>query len=311
MRKKTKILMVIWVSFLLGGFVSISYYRQQQLQEQIEKNIAKLEEKIDEDSINLKKEFEALDKSNPVEISDHFGTELFSLYFVYFLDYHRYVQHMEKSFLKGTFQTQAYEYSLLKVHNLILHAYSLGTIKWECNTMEITSQNGEYCEMLSAYFTGKDQSFTWEEFIGSDDYAAFLNGIYSSLETRGEITFQQTYQQILDYKERTSSGDLYQDVLSESYVYLAQTAYRNYYMHKDQNDFVRAIMDAEIMYSVVSDYFDDLDKTSVASLVFSTPLSTGFVRIHNVILDIDFIFILSTCSVVVMWIVLNEFKKLD
>jgi hypothetical protein len=84
-------------------------------------------------------------------------------------------------------------------------------------------------------------------------------------------------QQILDYKERTSSGNLYQDVLSESYVYLAQTACRNYYTHKDQNDFVKAIMDAEIIYSV-NIGFHNLSK---ASCVCSAPLSTGVVYIHT------------------------------
>lgn len=306
MRKK-RILITVWGSLLLCGFVSISYYRQQQFQGQIENNIIELEKKIEEDSISLKEEWQTLDKTNPVEISDYFRLELFSLYFIYFLDYCKHVQKTEKGSFEGTFRTQAYENALLMIHFLILTSPHSGMQEWDCSRMEDTGKGGVYCELLSNYFRTEDDNLTWEEFADSQEYAQFLEEIYSSLETRGEITLQQTYQQILDYKERTSSGDLYQDVLSESYVYLAQTAYRNYFMHKEQNDFIKAIMDAEIIYSV-NFRFQNLSTTSY---VYSAPLSTGVVHIHSSILDIIFVFILSTCIVVAIWIVLNEFEKLD
>lgn len=287
--------------------MSISYYRQQQFQEQIEKNIVELEKRIEEDSISLKEEWQALDKTNPVEISDYFRSELFSLYFVYFLDYHKHAQKTEKGSFEGTFGTQAYENALLMIHFLILTSPGPGMQEWDCSRMEDTHEGGVYCELLSNYFKTEDDNLTWEEFVDSQEYAAFLEEIYRNLETRGETTLQQTYQQILDYKERTSSGNLYQDVLSESCVYLAQTAYGNYYTHKEQNDFVKAIMDAEIIYSV-NFRFQNLSTTSY---VYSAPLSTAIVYIHSSILDISLVFILSTCIVVAIWIVLSELEKQD
>lgn len=119
---KMKILMVVWAVFLLGGFISISLYRQQQFQKHIDENIVELEKRIEKDSMNLTKEWEALDKSDPEEISTYFNSELFSLYFVYFLEYNRYIQNMEKSFFsfREPFRTQAYEYAVLDAHFVIL-----------------------------------------------------------------------------------------------------------------------------------------------------------------------------------------------
>jgi hypothetical protein len=310
MKRKKKILILVWVSLLLGGFVSISYYRQQQFQDQIERNIAELEKKIEEDSISLKEEWQALDKTNPVEISDYFRSELFSLYFIYFLDYHEYIQKTEKGSLEGTFQTQAYENALLMIQFLVLTSPDPGMQEWDCSRMEETNEGGEYCVMLSNYFRSEDGNLIWEEFVDSEDYAVFFDEIYHSLETKQEMTLQQTYQQILDYKERTSSGNLYQRVLSESYAYLAEIAYRNYYTHKGQNDFVKAIMDAEIIYSV-NFGFHNLSEANVASYVYSAPLSTGVVHIHSSILDISLVFIFPTCVVVAAWIVLNKLEKRD
>ncbi len=304
--RKAKILVAVWIALLLGGVVSVSYYRQHQFEEQIEKNIAELEKRIEEDSINLKKEWETLDKSDPVEISDYFRSELFSLYFIYFLDYNKYMQNPEKSFLSGTFQTQGYEYTVLEAHSAILSAYYSGAVEWDCHTTEITNQTGDYCELLSTYSTGED--FTWEEFINSEEYGVFLNEFYHLLETKKEVTLQKAHQQTTQYGEGTFSENSYQEVLSQSYVYLAQTAYNNYYTHKDQNDFVKAIMDAEIVYSV-NNSLHNLDKISATTYIFSTPLSTGFIHIHSSFLDICIVFILSTCIVVATWIVLKKFKK--
>lgn len=298
--------MVVWVALLLGGFVSISYYRQQQFEERIEKNIVELEKTTEENSMDLKKEWETLDKSDSVEISQYFNSELFSSYFTHFLDYNKYVQNLEKSFLRGTFQTQAYEYTVLNVHFAILSAYSSTAVEWDCNT--ITNQPGDYCEMLSTYFRRQDQSFTWEEFIGSEEYVVFLNEFYHLLETKKEVTLQEAYQQILDYEEGTASENFYQEALLDSYVYLAQTAYNDYYTHKDQNDFIEASMDAEIVYSV-NDLLHNVDKVSAATFVSTTPLPTGFICIHNSVLDISVVFILSTGIVVAIWIVLNELQK--
>lgn len=299
-------LMVVWVALLFGGFVSISYYRQQQFEQRIEKNIVELEKAIEENSMDFKKEWETLDKSDPVEISRYFRSELSSLYCTHFLDYNKYAQNLEKSFLRGTFQTQANEYTVLMVHYAILFASHPVTGEWDCDT--VTNQPGNYCEMLSAYFS-QDQSFTWEEFVGSEDYAAFLTEFYHLQETKEEVTLQEAYKHILDYEEGIASENFYQKALLQSYVYLAQTAYNDYYTHKNQNDFIEASMDAEIVYSV-NGLLHNVDEASAATLVSMTPLRTGVIYVHNSVLDITAVFVLSTWIVMAIGIVLRLQKEL-
>ncbi|MGC1122673.1 MAG: hypothetical protein WBA22_16445 [Candidatus Methanofastidiosia archaeon] len=304
--KGYKDLVGLWAAFFLTGFILISYYRQQEFEGRIEENISNLEETVKESSVILERDWETLDKNDPEELSGYFEEKALSLYFIYFLDYNEYLQNEEELF-SGTFRTQARESALLEIQSKILSAYLTINEKWACHfdTAEISGHAEEYCRILLKYYQGEDHNVLWDDFVRSDQYEAFLNELFSSVETIEELPFDESYQSIIDRAERAASRSIYSRVLSESYMFLAETAYDEYQKHKSQKDFAGAIMDAEIVY-ILNDTLDNLDEVSAIREIPLTKLDSGFFYVHDIISDILAVHVLSTLIAVAVCVVRKE-----
>jgi hypothetical protein len=304
-RKNLIKLICLWVALLFIGFVLVSYYRQQQFERQVEENVSKLEEAAKENSVTLEGDWEALDKDDPEELSDYFWEETSSLYFTYFLDLNKYLQNEEKLF-SGTFRTQARESALLEVHSKIYGAYSQVGGKWVCGAdARISAHAGEYCKILLEYY-GDENSDPWDDFVGSDQYEAFLKEVFSSVENIEELLLDESYQNIIDHAKKTASRNIYSRILSESYIFLAETAYGNYQTHKSQEDFAGAIMHAEIIY-VLNDNLHALDRAGVSQEILYPNIKTNFVYIHDIISDALVMCAFPTLIVVAIYLV--QMKK--
>ncbi|MGC1121918.1 MAG: hypothetical protein WBA22_12580 [Candidatus Methanofastidiosia archaeon] len=132
MRKNRKKLICLWIVLFLVGLVMASYYRQKQFERQVEENISTLKETVEVNPEILERDWEALDKNDPEELSDYFWEEAYALYSIYLLDFHEYLQSEEKLF-SGTIRTQARECTLLEVKSKILGAYFRVCDKWACS----------------------------------------------------------------------------------------------------------------------------------------------------------------------------------
>jgi hypothetical protein len=290
-------LLCLWIVLFLVGLVMASYYRQKQLERQIEENISVLKETVNENSEILERDWEALDKNDPEELSDYFWEEAYGLYSIYFLDFHEYLQREEKLF-SGTIWTQARECALLEVKSKILGAYFRVCDKWACSpdAIGISGHAGEYCRILQKYYGGENSS-SWDDFIRSDHYEAFLNELFSSIETMEELPLNECYQNTMDHAKKAASRNTYSEVLSESYMFMVETAYENYQVHESQKDFAGAIMDAEVVYAL-NDTLHVLDRASFSGGILYTGVDTDFVHVHDIISDTFIVFVLSLLALV-------------
>ncbi|MBU7015075.1 MAG: hypothetical protein HXS43_09620, partial [Theionarchaea archaeon] len=219
------------------------------------------------------------------------------LYSIYLLDFHEYLQSEEKLF-SGTIRTQARECTLLEVKSKILGAYFRVCDKWACgpDAIGISGHAGEYCRILQKYYGGENSS-SWDDFVKSDHYEAFLNELFSSIETMEELPLDKCYQNTIDHAEKAALRNTYSEVLSESYIFMAETAYHNYQVRKSQKDFAGAIMDAEVVYAL-NDTLHVLDRASFSGEILYTGIDTNFVHIHDIISDTFIVFVLSLLTLV-------------
>lgn len=301
-------LFCLWIVFLFMGLVMTSYYRQKQFEGQIEENISALKETVEVNSEILERDWEALDKNDPEELTDYFWEETYDLYSIYLLDYHENLQSEEKLF-SGTIRTQACECALLEVKSKILGAYFTAGEKWICNpdTVGISGHAGEYCRILQKYYGGENPD-SWDDFVKSDHYEAFLNELFSSIETMEELPLDKCYQNTIDHAEKAASRNTYSEVLSESYIFMVETAYDNYQVHKSQKDFAGAIMDAEIVY-ILNDTLHLLDEASATNEILYAGIDAGFVYVHDYVTDTFIVFVFSILALVAVHFV--QIMKLE
>lgn len=288
-----------WIVLVIVGLSAFSYYQQQYFERQLEKNMDEIEKEMDNVSVELEEKWETLDKSNPTEILHYFELETYSYYYVYLLDFHQYLQRQEKgNLLTGTFATQANEGALLEGYFIILLAYSHGVTE--------LYPEGEHHKIFLDYsqkYEDTNQAFSWEAFKDSKEFEEFLDEFHHFLENKEEITLQETYQQIKDL-EKADILNPYRKALLRSYVYLIETSYDNYDMHKNQTDFVKALIDAEVIYSVYG-FSRNLD-TKETALTTVMPFRRGIIYVHSSILDLGGVLTLSTFLVAVVWLVMRE-----
>lgn len=293
-----------WVVLVLVGLSAFSYYQQQYFENQLERNMNEIKEEMDNESVELEEEWETLDKSNPKKVLHYFELETYSYYYAYLLDFHQYLQRQERgNFITGTFATQACEGALLEGFFIIHLAHSHGVT-------ELYSE-GEYHEIFLNYsqkYEDTNQVFSWEAFKDSKEFGEFLDEFYHFLENKEEITLQETYQEIKDL-EKADILNPYRKALLRSYVYLVETSYDNYDMHKNQNDFVKALIDAEVIYSVYR-FSRHLD-TKETALTTVMPFQHGIIYVHSSILDLSGVLIFSTFLVAVIWFVMREKSHLS
>jgi hypothetical protein len=279
----------------------VSYGRQRQFEKQIEENISILEETVKENSLNLEKNWESLAKDDPEELITHFENKAYSVYSIYFLEYHEYIQNEQKRLFSGTFRTQAMAIALTEIKSKIVSAYLYVCDKWVCNPdmNEISGHAGEYCKILLKYYP-EDHNLTWNEFVNSDEYEMFLNEVFLSAETIEELSLHESYQNIIDHAEQSASRNVYSNVLSQSYMFVAENAYNEYQMLKSQKDFAGALMNAEIVYALY-DTFHLLDERGLIQNLLFGNIDARYVYIHDVVTDIVIVFILSTLIVVIIY----------
>jgi hypothetical protein len=296
MKENRKKLICLWIVFFLVGLAVTSYYRQKQFEGQIEENISALKETVEVNSETLENDWEALDKSDPEELTDYFWEETFVLYFVYFLDFNEYLQREEKLF-SGTFRTQTRECALLEVQSKIYAAYPQAGFDW-AEEVGISGSAGECYKVLQKYY-GSENPGSWDDFVKSDHYEAFLNELFSTVETMKELPLDECYQNTIDYAEKAASRNAYGEVLSESYIFIVETAYHNYHVRKSQKDFAGAIMDAEVVYRF-NDNLRVLDRASLLEVIGHAGIDTNFVHVHDIISDTFIVFVLSLLALVVV-----------
>jgi len=294
---------IVWIVLVVIGLSLISFYRRHQFQEEIEKTITEIEEKIEEYSVELKTQWETLDKSNPVAISHYFESEIKYPYFIYFLNYCKYLQNQkEGNLFIGTFQIQAYRGSLLESYFILYLAQDEGAIEWDCDRIK-SGFGGNYCTLLLDYaeeYENTNQKFNWEEFENSDEFKEFLNDFYYSVENKEGTTLGEAYQFVKGL-EGVDPKNVYREASLQSYRYLAETGYINYYMHKDQNDFVKVLMDAKVVY--VTYWSSETWDTKMTVFTTLMPVYYGYFYVHSSILDVVAVLGGSTLIVVVVWIV--------
>ena len=300
MNKKSASLIVAWIVLVLVGLSLISYHQQQYFEEHLEKIMGEMEEEMEYESINLGEEWENLKKSDPSKICYYFTLETTSRSYFYHLHVYEYFQKNDKgSVLTGTFSTQADEGALLESVLIIRVASSREYRGW-CT-------DGEYCKILLDYsreYKGSNQTFDWEEFKDSDEFGEFVDEFFYYVENKKETTLQDTYHQIKDLENTATLRNPYRKALLQAYVHLAETAYSNYQMHKNQNEFTKAVMDAEVVYSVHGfSLYLDTKETVITTLI---PFRRGDIYAHSAILDLAIVLTLSTFFTVVTWFMIKK-----
>lgn len=301
MRKNRKTLICLWIGLLFVCYMLVSYSRQRQFERQIEENISLLEETVKENSLNLERDWKSLDKDDPEELITHFENKAYSVYSIYFLEYQEYIQNEQKRLSSGTFRTQAMAIALTEIKSKIVSAYLHVDDKWACNpdTNGISGHAGEYCKILLKYYP-ENHNLSWNEFVKSDEYEMFLNEVFLSAETIEELSLHESYQNIIDHAEKSASKNIYSNILSQSYIFVAENAYNEYQMLKDKKDFAGALMNAEIVYALY-DTIHLLDERGLIENLLFGNIDARYVYIHDVVTDIVIVFILSTLFVVIIY----------
>lgn len=298
---RKQILVILWIVLVLGGLSGISYHRQKYFEDHLENNITELTKDMEERSFELEERWESLDKSDPGKISHYFESEALFCYNPYLIDFHRYLQNRKNSsLLLGTFTTQAEEGALLEGTLLIRSAVSRPEL-W------IWYPGGECHEIFLHYVQQYEDkhTFTWGEFIKSEEYKQFLNEFYYFIENKEEISLQEAYQEIKDIS-KLDNLHMYRKALLDSYIYLAETSYNNYQVHKNQDEFMKSFMDAEVVYSVYR--FTRNLETKEIVITTLTPFRRGIIYIHSSILDIVGVLTFSTALVIVIWFLLKKLR---
>lgn len=297
--KNKQILAIIWIILVLGGLFSISYHRQKYFDEHLENNIDKLLKDMEERSLELEERWTSLEKNDPGKVSHYFELEALFCYYPYLVDFYHYLQNRKNSNLfLGTFTTQAEEGALLE-----------GTLLLRCSVsrheLDIWYPGGQCHEIFLNYVQQYEEknTFTWDEFIKSEEYNQFLNEFYYVLETKEEKTLHEAYQDIKDLKN-INTWNIYRKALLESYIYLAETSYNNYQVHKSQDEFIKALIDVEII-NTTYDFSQHWDTKEIA-FINMTPFRRGTIYAHSSILDFICVLAFSTSLVLAIWILLKR-----
>ncbi|MBU7036436.1 MAG: hypothetical protein HXS52_00775 [Theionarchaea archaeon] len=300
MRTK-KTLLVVWVTLFLCGFVLISYLRQEQFEEHLENEIIDIQEEMETVSSELQDECETLDRSSPEDVLLYLGLTTYPYSGDYFLDFSEYMKKKPRGNLfLGTFLTQADEGAFLEGCFTLRVSYFNVRDYWYSET-----EPGKIFLDSCQQYEKKNQGFSWEEFRNSDDFGQFLNELCNFIEDKEDISLQETYQQIEDLG-KIKTGNIYRKALLQSYIYLAETSYSKYQEHK-QDDFMKALVDAEVVYTVY-DFSQNWDTKQIAFTTLE-PFQRDTFFMHSSVLDIGFAFIVSTLIVIAIWIVFSELKK--
>lgn len=300
MRKK-KILLVAWIALLLCGFVLISHLRQEQFEEHLENNIVVLQEERETTSHELEEEREALNWSNPEDVLHYLELTTYIYYYDYLIDFNGYLKKKPRgNLLVGTFTTQADEGALLEGCLIIRVSHSNVVDNWYSE-----SESGRVFLDSCRRYENDNQSFSWEEFKNSDEFGQFLDEFCNFIENKEDISLQETYQRIEDLG-KIHTANIYRKALLQSYTHLAKTSYSNYQVHKE-DDFMKALVDAEVIYTVYG--FSQNWDTKETVVTVREPFQRDIIYIHSSILDAGFVFMFSTCIVVAVWIVLSELGK--
>jgi hypothetical protein len=304
MRKKPKVLIIIWIALLLCGTVAVSYYRQKQFEEHMENNIADLRGEMETTSHELEDEWKALDSDNPEDVLYFLEHATGPYYYDYLINFNEYLKNKPKgSPLIGTFTIQADEGALLEGCLIIRVSYSNVVDNWYSE-----SEHGKMLLDFCQRYENENQGFTWEEFKNSDEFGQFLNEFCNFIENKEDISLQETYQQIEDLG-KINTANIYRKALLQSYICLAETSYSNYQVHKE-DDFMKALVDAEIVYTIYS-FSQFWDTKEITFTILEPFFQRDIIYMHSSILDVGFVFVFSTCIVMVVWIVLSEFGKRD
>ncbi|MBU6997828.1 MAG: hypothetical protein HXS42_09240 [Theionarchaea archaeon] len=293
--------MVTWAVLLVCGVLLISYYRIGELDQHLENNIAYIQQEMETSSSELEEEWKALDTTNPEDVLLHLGMTASPSYYDYLIDFNEYLKKKPRSdHLTGTFTTQADEGALLEGFLIIQVSHSEVLGEWH-NMSELGRIFLDPCRR----YENDNQGFSWEEFKNSDDFGQFLGEFYNFVEDKEDISLQETYRRIEDLG-KIKTANIYRKALLQSYIYLAETGYSKYQEHK-KNDFMKALVDAEVVYTVY-DFSQNWDTKQTAFTV-REPFQRHIIHVHSSLLDTGFVFIFSTCIVVAIWIVLGEFGK--
>lgn len=225
------------------------------------------------------------------------------------MDINHYFRDVDKGNLIGkTFALQGYEYSLMDVYMILTGAYNNGTNLWNFN-QRINEELEEpvfFCEMLVAYLENNQE---WEEFMQSENYPEFVNDFFIAVEKRNDTTLQEAYQYIIDQETTYVNVEFYSKILLDSYQYLINKSHENYFLHKEQKDFIHAQMDAEIIYYLF-DTYQIRGNLQLKDMLFSPPFSRGPLLIHNGFYDfIIILFSASFFTLIIFIMVKKTYKK--
>ena len=296
--KQSVTFIVTWIILVLIGLSVISHLQQRNFENHLENISGEIEAEIEDLSRELEERWGSLDKGDPSKICNYCTLETTHYYYTYLSDFYEYMKKKEKgNILVGTFSTQANEGALLQGAIILRVTNSAESRGWD--------PEDEYCSILFDYSQhySSNQVFNWEEFKSSDEYKEYTNELYDYLENKEETTLHETYQQIKNYEETAAFRDPYRKALLQSYIYLAETGYTNYQMHRNQDEFVKAVIDAGVVYSV--DGFSRHLETWETVFTTLMPFQLGDFYIHSAILDLVFVLILSTHLVIIIWFVVK------
>ena len=246
-----------------------------------------------------------LDTGDPEQVSDFFQFQLYTDYYSYLLDVNNYFRDIEKgNIIIGTVSIQGYEYSLFDLHRILVISYSDCIDAWKCHSSR-TRGDKTYCSMLTLYIANYED---WKKFIQSESYSQFINDFFATLENKNDNTLQEVYDHVINQEDTHFSVKFHSDTLLNSYQYLIQRSYENYLMHKEQDDFVHAQMDAEIIYALYRTYTSG-EPIEMHDFMTLLPVSTGFVTIHNVFYDIFTILFISSAICVIYFLLNKKYVK--
>jgi len=305
LRKTSTIIVITWIVLTMCGLILISAYREHRFNEQLEGNINDLEHEIDDRSLHLNTEQAIFYTGDPEQISDFFQSQLYTIYYSYLLDVNKYFRNIEKgNIIGGTVSIQGYEYSLFDLHRILVISYSDSTDAWKCHSSR-TKGDKTYCSMLSSYLV---KNGDWKGFTQSENYSQFVNDFFVALENKNGSTLQEVYHYVINQEDTNISVDFHSDTLLDSHQYLVQRSYENYLMHKEQNDFIHAQMDSEIIYTLYKTYKSG-ETIGMYDFITILPISTGFVTIHNVFHDVFTILFISSAICVIIFLLNKKYVK--
>ena len=308
MRKK--ILIALWIVLVIGGQCVMSAYREYRFNEQLDENMKQLEQQITDETAPITEDWKSFSKSDPDQISYLISSELLSACHLYLLDINHYFRDVNKGYLlERTILLQGYEYSLLDVYMIMTGAYNTGANLWNLDPVinEELEESEIFYEMLIAYVEDNQE---WKKFIQSESYSEFTSDFFIVIEKRNGTTLQEAYQYLIDQEDTYVHVEFYSNILLDSYQYLINKSHENYFLHKEQGDFIRAQMDAEIIYYLFETYHIR-GSLQLKDILFYPPFSKGPLLIHNSFYDFIIILFSASLFTLIIYIMAKKVYKKD